>query len=204
MASASSATLVQGSSLVLMRAGVARRPRHGVTYHGVAWCSVHVWHGYTGAIGGPPNKALHTTAFSGNERRRFSRFRETWGRWCLAWAACELERSPASYSIADLDNFFIFYYHLDRLARGNTMPRIWQLQEAKNKLSEVVDEALTDGPQVITKRGIETAIVLSYADYRKLLLNQQKLSDFFRESPLVGIELDLTRDTSPNREDIAL
>jgi prevent-host-death family protein len=84
------------------------------------------------------------------------------------------------------------------------MARIWQLQEAKNKLSEVVDEAITNGPQVITKRGVETAIVLSYRDYRALLLNQQKLSDFFRESPLVGVELDLTRDTSPTREDITL
>ncbi len=84
------------------------------------------------------------------------------------------------------------------------MARVWQLQEAKNKLSEVVDEALSHGPQIITKRGIETAILLSYADYRKLLLNQQKLSDFFRESPLVGVDLDLTRDTSPSREDIAL
>ncbi len=30
------------------------------------------------------------------------------------------------------------------------MARVWQLQEAKNKLSEVVDEALKQGPQVIT------------------------------------------------------
>jgi antitoxin Phd len=84
------------------------------------------------------------------------------------------------------------------------MARVWQLQEAKNKLSEVVDEALTHGPQIITRRGVETAIVLSYADYRKLLLHQQKLSDFFRESPLVGVELDLSRDASPTREDFAL
>jgi antitoxin Phd len=84
------------------------------------------------------------------------------------------------------------------------MHRVWQLQEAKNKLSEVVEEALTNGPQVISRRGQQTAIVLSYADYRKLLLSQQKLSDFFRESPLVGLDLDLQRDTSPNREDVAL
>ncbi len=84
------------------------------------------------------------------------------------------------------------------------MTRVWQLQEAKNKLSEVVDEALTEGPQVITRRGVETAIVLSYDDYRRLLLHQQKLSDFFRESPLVDVELDLTRDVSPNRETIEL
>ncbi len=84
------------------------------------------------------------------------------------------------------------------------MARVWQLQEAKNKLSEVVDEALSEGPQVITRRGVETAIVLSYDDYRRLLLHQQKLSDFFRESPLADVELDLARDVSPNRETIEL
>jgi prevent-host-death family protein len=84
------------------------------------------------------------------------------------------------------------------------MARAWQLQEAKNKFSEVVEEALKHGPQVITKRGKETVIVLSYADYRKMMLAQKKLSDFFRESPLVGIDLDLTRDTSPTRTDVDL
>ncbi len=79
------------------------------------------------------------------------------------------------------------------------MARTWQLQEAKNKLSEVVEAALNDGPQVITKRGADTAIVLSYNEYRKLLLNQKRLSDFFRESPLAEVELDLTRDSSPVR-----
>jgi antitoxin Phd len=84
------------------------------------------------------------------------------------------------------------------------MVREWQLQEAKNKLSEVVEEAIRQGPQVITKRGKQTAVVLSYAVYRKMLLNQKKLSDFFRESPLVGIDLDLSRDKSPARDDISL
>jgi len=84
------------------------------------------------------------------------------------------------------------------------MARVWQLQEAKNKFSEVVEEAIRHGPQVITKRGVETAIVLSYAEYRKLTLNQKKLSDFFRESPLAEVDLDLTRDTSGRRFDVAL
>ena len=84
------------------------------------------------------------------------------------------------------------------------MTRVWQLQEAKNKLSELLDEALAHGPQVITRWGKETAIVLAYADYRNLLLSQQKLSDFFRESPFAGRELDLARDPSPTRDDIAL
>jgi hypothetical protein len=58
------------------------------------------------------------------------------------------------------------------------------------------------GPQVITGRAGEAVVVLSYAEYRKLLMNQQKLSGFFHESPLAEAELDLTRDTSDPRADI--
>lgn len=84
------------------------------------------------------------------------------------------------------------------------MKRIWQLQEAKNKFSEVVDGAIQQGPQVITKRGAEVAIVISCAEYRKIVVSQKKLSDFFRESPLVGMDLDLKRSTDPVREEAAL
>jgi prevent-host-death family protein len=82
--------------------------------------------------------------------------------------------------------------------------RVWQLQEAKNKLSEVVDEAISNGPQLITRRGAGAAVVISVADYRKLTAREQKLSDFFRTSPLAGLELDLGRDAGPQRPDIAL
>ena len=78
------------------------------------------------------------------------------------------------------------------------MKRTWELQNARDELSEVVEAALTDGPQVIMNQGVKTAIVLSFADYRRLL-NQQKLSEFFRESPLAEVDLDLARDLSPGR-----
>jgi antitoxin Phd len=84
------------------------------------------------------------------------------------------------------------------------MKRVWQLQEAKNKFSEVVEEALSQGPQVITRRGVETVIILSYGDYRKLMAAQKKLSEFFRQSPLVDIDIDLGRDRSEMRPDIDL
>jgi prevent-host-death family protein len=84
------------------------------------------------------------------------------------------------------------------------MARVWQLQEAKSKLSQVVEEALTDGPQVITKRGVEAVIVLSYAEYRKMLSHQKPLSVFFQESPLAEETLDLSRERSGLRPDIAL
>ena len=84
------------------------------------------------------------------------------------------------------------------------MIKTWQLQEAKNKFSRVVEDAVNSGPQIITKRGVEVAIVLSVAEYRKMLASKQKLSDFFRDSPLVGADLDLTRDTSYARNDVDL
>ena len=76
------------------------------------------------------------------------------------------------------------------------MSNVWQLQEAKNKFSEVVEQAVNHGPQVITRRGVEAVIVLAYAEYRKMLLNQKKPSVFFGESPLVGEDVDLTREKS--------
>jgi len=84
------------------------------------------------------------------------------------------------------------------------MARIWQLQEAKNKLSQVVEEAISNGPQVITKRGVEAVIVLSYAEYQKMILSQKPLSVFFQESPLAEETLDLSRNRSGLRPDIAL
>jgi antitoxin Phd len=77
------------------------------------------------------------------------------------------------------------------------MARSWSLQEAKSQFSQVVKEAQIYGPQMITRHGVETAVVLSYTDYQQLVAGQQKLSEFFRSSPLVGVDLDLARDTSP-------
>ena len=74
------------------------------------------------------------------------------------------------------------------------MMRTWQLQEARNKFSQVVEEAISSWPQLITKRGVEAVVLLSYAEYRKLIVTQHKLSTFFRASPLVEASLDLRRN----------
>ena len=82
------------------------------------------------------------------------------------------------------------------------MDTTWQIQDAKNKLSEVVERALKQGPQLITRHGKKTVVVLAYSEYRKLRKSQGKLSDFFRASPLAGIEL--TRDRSRTRDEVHL
>jgi prevent-host-death family protein len=84
------------------------------------------------------------------------------------------------------------------------MKHVWQLQEAKNKFSEVVQEAISHGPQLITKRGVEAVIVISYTEYRRMFAMQERLSEFFRKSPLVGIDLDLKRDYGHIRNEIVL
>lgn len=78
------------------------------------------------------------------------------------------------------------------------MNDIWQIQDAKNKLSEVIARALKQGPQLITRHGEKTVVVVSYAEYEKLRKSQGKLSEFFKASPLAGI--DLTRDKSLPRK----
>lgn len=84
------------------------------------------------------------------------------------------------------------------------MSRTWQLQEAKSKLSEVVDDAINDGPQVITRRGVAVAVVLSSGEYRRLTRRQQGLVAFFRASPLVDANLDLDRDAGLPRQPLEL
>lgn len=81
------------------------------------------------------------------------------------------------------------------------MLQSWQLQEAKNKLSKVIDDAVHVGPQLITRRGTEVAVILSYAEYQKIVSSKEKLSVFFQNSPLAEAELDLSRDTSELRDE---
>jgi prevent-host-death family protein len=80
------------------------------------------------------------------------------------------------------------------------MSRTWQLQEAKNRLSEVVVAAQAGEPQVITRRGQEAAVVLSVEAWRALTRRKGGLVAFLRRSPLAGVELDLERSQDPGRE----
>ncbi|MCB0072200.1 MAG: type II toxin-antitoxin system Phd/YefM family antitoxin [Caldilineaceae bacterium] len=80
----------------------------------------------------------------------------------------------------------------------------WQLQEAKSKFSQVVNRALEEGPQVVTRHGREVVVVLSAAEYRKLIAAQPSLLDLLRDSPLVGADLEMTRDREDYGREAAL
>lgn len=78
----------------------------------------------------------------------------------------------------------------------------WQLQEAKNKLSQVAEEAVEYGPQVITKRGVDAVVVMSKAEYDRITRPENSLVDFLRVSPLAGSQLDFGRDSDPGRDEV--
>jgi len=59
----------------------------------------------------------------------------------------------------------------------------WTLENAKNKLSEVVRSAIADGPQVVTRGGRDAVVVVAKADYERLLAPEGLVS-FMRSSPL--------------------
>ena len=63
------------------------------------------------------------------------------------------------------------------------MTHKWQLQDAKAKFSEVVKRAATEGPQVVTQRGVEAAVVMSMADYRRLEANRPSLVEYLMAGP---------------------
>ena len=77
----------------------------------------------------------------------------------------------------------------------------WQLQEAKARLSEVINKAQGEGPQHITVRGVSAAVVLSEADYERLVGGGESLVEFMRRSPLFGQDgIEFVRDGSLARE----
>jgi antitoxin Phd len=77
---------------------------------------------------------------------------------------------------------------------------IWQLQEAKARLSEVIKKAKEEGPQSITVHGSPTAVIISSKEYERLKHPQGSFVEFMRRSPLYGVDLDLKRGQTLTRE----
>lgn len=70
---------------------------------------------------------------------------------------------------------------------------IWTVAEAKAKLSEVIENARTRGPQTITRNGKRTAIIVDAEEWERKTQRSGTLADFFKASPLRGSELKVRR-----------
>ena len=75
----------------------------------------------------------------------------------------------------------------------------WRLAEAKNRFSEVINKALSEGPQKIIRRD-DTVIILSKKDYEKLTGKQTGFKDFLLNQTPKLDDLDLNRDNTQMRE----
>lgn len=75
----------------------------------------------------------------------------------------------------------------------------WQVQTAKNKLSEVIQQAMKGEPQLITKNGRPAVYVISAKDYEQLI-HKKDLKSLLLSSPHKATEIPLERPGDNGRE----
>ena len=73
----------------------------------------------------------------------------------------------------------------------------WQLQEAKQRFSELIRSVEADGPQVVTRHGEDVAVVISIAEYRHLRHEGENFKAFLQSAP--DLDLEINRPVSPTR-----
>jgi len=76
----------------------------------------------------------------------------------------------------------------------------WPLQHAKARFSELVNECLESGPQMVTRHGLETVVIMAVDDYKRVTASAsgQSLKDFLLSAPRA--ELTIKRSEETGRE----
>jgi prevent-host-death family protein len=70
----------------------------------------------------------------------------------------------------------------------------WQLQDAKQQFSRVVERARTEGPQLVTRNGKEVAVVLDVEEYRRLSSHGGDFKKFLESFPDVELPIERSRE----------
>jgi prevent-host-death family protein len=78
--------------------------------------------------------------------------------------------------------------------------RAWSVADAKARLSELLDHAISDGPQAITRRGTEVAVVVSAEEWHRKSSRTGSLAEFLAASPLRDSDLRIERLKAHPRE----
>ena len=74
----------------------------------------------------------------------------------------------------------------------------WQVHDAKRRLSELIELAQDEGPQVITRHGKDRAVVLSVPEFRKLEAAQPDFKAYLLSGPKVD-DFEIERPPDPGR-----
>lgn len=77
----------------------------------------------------------------------------------------------------------------------------WALEQAKSQFSKVVQLALHEGPQTVTRRGEPVVVVMSAEAFRKLAQPKESVLEFFGRFRGSGLRLERRRDL-PQRIDL--
>jgi prevent-host-death family protein len=78
--------------------------------------------------------------------------------------------------------------------------RQWPVKDARASFSELVDRALDGGPQIVTRNGKPTVVVVSIEEWDRRSRRKGDLVDFFAGSPLHEEGVEITRLTDYPRE----
>ena len=76
----------------------------------------------------------------------------------------------------------------------------WAVADAKARFSELIDRALSDGPQTITRRGRTAVVVVSATEWERKSRRTGNLAEFFAASPLPGSSVKIERVQDGPRE----
>lgn len=76
----------------------------------------------------------------------------------------------------------------------------WQIQQAKQRFSELVERAQREGPQRVTKHGRDAVVVVAAAEYDRLTRPRRSLIQLVREAPSALGELELDRQQDTGRD----
>ena len=87
-----------------------------------------------------------------------------------------------------------------RKRKTRTRHKVWQLQEAKARLSELVEDVLQDGYHTMTRNGVPVVVVVSQKEFERYRAPADTLIDFFSRAPFPEEDLDFTRDKDPGRD----
>ena len=73
---------------------------------------------------------------------------------------------------------------------------VWQVQDAKNKFSEVIDTSISKGPQIISRRGHNTAVMISFEDYTHYIAPKKELKKTLLSTGFDQLDIERDKTTS--------
>jgi antitoxin Phd len=76
-----------------------------------------------------------------------------------------------------------------QVSSQETVMATWQLQEAKAHFSEVVDSAIKKGPQIITRRGVKTAVVIPFEEWERGNTPKRSLLQVLQSGPQFDLQI---------------